>query len=241
MTIPYTDHVHGTPPSEHDTSPEWEVAFSVCLFRDREPPGLLRGKGGDTVVDAIGWSQQRQLPSITNGFASHPLQLRNPERVPGSLREPRCGEREDHPGIDAQVLLPSITETRYTEGGTEVVDTGQYGDCQDVMLPSAIAGMSLLSVFSFELGDADGELPNVTSIMGEQGVVYSSRESLYVASIQNPYSNVDSEFTTVHRFPYAEAGADHHMVVVELAHRAHRYCASRSSVSQPSQKAAFFQ
>ena len=74
MTIPYTDHVHGTPPSEHDTSPEWEVAFSVCLFRDREPPGLLRGKGGDTVVDAIGWSQQRQLPSITNGFASHPLE-----------------------------------------------------------------------------------------------------------------------------------------------------------------------
>ncbi len=106
--------------------------------------------------------------------------------------------------------VPSLTDTTYDEAGVPTSSTDLLGECRGFYEALGSSGRSFLSVMSFDLLDDDEEV-NVTSIIGDQGVVYASRSALYVASRQYASSDggwfFDSadeigEATTIHRFTF---------------------------------------
>jgi hypothetical protein len=106
--------------------------------------------------------------------------------------------------------VPSLTDTTYDDAGAPTSRTGILGECRGFFEAVGASGRSFLSVMSFDLLDPDEEI-GVTSIVGDQGVVYASRSAIYVASRQyaDPerpwFFDADegvSEATTVHRFTF---------------------------------------
>jgi len=110
--------------------------------------------------------------------------------------------------INAAVIdnvLPAISDIRYPAGGGQQVSNDLFGTCSSVLVPASLSGASVLSVLSFDIGDET--TAEVTSIVGEQGVVYASTDSLYVASVANAGYGYGAESTTVHRFALEAAPA----------------------------------
>lgn len=107
------------------------------------------------------------------------------------------------------VALPEFTDFSYDTDGTVAERRIHRADCGDVMLPAMSMYSSFLTVLGLDLSRPD--VAELTTISGEQGVVYSSREALWVAAISNPGVGGTHEHTTVHRFAYAvgEAGVDY--------------------------------
>jgi hypothetical protein len=103
---------------------------------------------------------------------------------------------------DFRVSMPTAIETTYDAEGAPGASTDLFGDCDNVLVPSHLSGSSFLSVLSFELGDSGPS--RLVTVVGEQGVVYSSAESLYVASVD---ALGPTEGTTLHRFALGAAPA----------------------------------
>ena len=95
-------------------------------------------------------------------------------------------------------VLPQITDTAFLPDGTAQVRGNLFGGCESILVPPYLSGTSFLTVLSFDV--ANLAPARVSSIVGEQGVVYASSGSLYVASVDNPGSGQSLETTTLHRF-----------------------------------------
>jgi hypothetical protein len=96
---------------------------------------------------------------------------------------------------DFRVSMPTAIETTYDAEGAPATSTDLFGDCDNVLVPTHLSGSSFLSVLSFDLGDPGPS--RLVTVVGEQGVVYSSSEALYVASVD---ALGPTEGTTLHRF-----------------------------------------
>jgi hypothetical protein len=105
--------------------------------------------------------------------------------------------------------IPTIADTRYDASGEPTTDLEVLGDCRGFYEAVGSSGRSFLSVVSFDVLDDDGDV-NVSSIVGNQGTVYASREALYVASQQYMGESAGwyyddpavTEATTIHRFNF---------------------------------------
>lgn len=104
--------------------------------------------------------------------------------------------------------VPSMSDTRYGADGSPETDTDLLGSCEGFYEAADSSGRSFLSLVSFDL-TVEGDV-NVSSIVGDGGVVYASPWALYVASRQSrrtetwffDESEGIREATTVHRFVF---------------------------------------
>jgi hypothetical protein len=104
--------------------------------------------------------------------------------------------------------VPSLSDTRYAADGSSETDTDLLGSCEGFYEAVGSSGRAFLSVMSFDLTE-DGPV-NVSSIVGDQGVVYASQDALYVASRHSAgtgewfFDGAEGvrEATAVHRFVF---------------------------------------
>lgn len=114
--------------------------------------------------------------------ASHPGQL--PFLFPqGQAGEARAAEANKQI-IDESTLDQWVPDfERRTADGT-VIESGQLTDCSRMHRPTEFAGFNQLSVVGFDLGGNDLNPVDSTSVFANGETVYSSTESLYVATNQ---------------------------------------------------------
>lgn len=105
-----------------------------------------------------------------------------------------------------EYLLPRVSSRTFAEDGSEIVETMDYDDCSNILIPNRLSGTGFVSVLSFDLADRTSS--NMTNVVGQQGVVYASSESLYVASVRNAGGGEGAETTTLHRFSLDDEAAE---------------------------------
>jgi Secreted protein containing C-terminal beta-propeller domain distantly related to WD-40 repeats len=106
--------------------------------------------------------------------------------------------------------LPAIKDHRILANGSSVTDTDLLGNCENFYEPADALRQGFLSIFALNM--LQDSKPQLTSIVGDQGVVYASTENLYVAGSTNSYywmsDYTDSEKTVIHKFSLATDSAN---------------------------------
>jgi hypothetical protein len=112
--------------------------------------------------------------------------------------------------------LPSARDTKYFPDGRVVEEDGLFAECRNFYVPPLFNGHGFLTIASLDILDLDASI-HQNSIVGQPGVVYASRESLYIASPylydnQNAWYFPDSdeirEAITIHRFSLCHSPAE---------------------------------
>jgi len=107
--------------------------------------------------------------------------------------------------MDASDWLPSVRDRRLQPDGTWQTETDLFQSCETMLHAERQDSSDMLTIFSVDMRE-QGELAH-TTIIGEDGVVYASRNSLYVARSNNAFAGGDRETTTIHRFGLDSDGA----------------------------------
>jgi uncharacterized secreted protein with C-terminal beta-propeller domain len=102
--------------------------------------------------------------------------------------------------------LPAIKDRRILADGSSATDTDLIGNCQDFYDPLEAQGQGFLGILALNM--VKESKPQLTSIIGNQGVVYASTDNLYVASSTYSYyywmeNYADIEKTVIHKFSLA--------------------------------------
>jgi hypothetical protein len=102
--------------------------------------------------------------------------------------------------------MPELVDRVHLAGAVETRDS-PLAACQDFYAPNLPGGSQVISVLSLDLDD-DATALRATSIAGQRGTVYASRNNLYLATAHAYVDNgpwfdldgVDREVSMVHRF-----------------------------------------
>jgi uncharacterized secreted protein with C-terminal beta-propeller domain len=101
--------------------------------------------------------------------------------------------------------LPAMKDHRILADGSSVTDTNLFGNCENFYEPVDAQGQGFLGILGLNMLQ-DGK-PQLTSIVGDRGVVYASTGNLYVATSTMSYEWMEdysnSEKTVIHKFSLA--------------------------------------
>ena len=134
-----------------------------------------------------------------------------PELLGGSLAEDDDGAPADPPDLEAadiSELLPRMIDRVYGEGGA-AARVEAICPCDNMYEPAVPNGTGLITVVTLDLGAPTSGLGSV-SLLSDSGVVYGSRESLYLATPNSGYwawwpvlrdeAEAPRETTVIHKF-----------------------------------------
>jgi uncharacterized secreted protein with C-terminal beta-propeller domain len=112
--------------------------------------------------------------------------------------------------------LPSAQDKKYSPNGLLEEDKDLFTECGNFYAPAILNGRGFLTIASLDILNLDGPV-HLSSIVGQQGVVYASSDALYVVS---PYLYNDQgswffpdpdkigEAITIHKFSLCHSPAE---------------------------------